>query len=235
MQPLTRRNKDEHPAVTDPDTTIILGDVRASEDCVIGERVRLGPDARLRGALISGESVVYNAELERCAVGARTTVTGRVSEGATVHHGSVLGQLKVSGDLEPPTVGRGALVGPGVSLLPGAEVGEEAVLLPNSVVTERVPRRGVVGGNPAMPRGVVVDAERVEVEFDGSEFQVEGRRGRAFNLRLADGGLEIEEGRPEEFGVIVEERPRIVRLGHAIELPRRPFTFPLHVLHLRTK
>ncbi len=235
MQPLTRRNKDEHPAVTDPDTTIILGDVQATPDCVIGERVRLGPDVEMRGALISGESVVYNSELEGCAVGKRTTVTGRVSEGVTIHHGSVLGQLKVSGDIEPPVIGSGAFVGPGVSLLPGTEVGEEAVLLPNSVVTERVPRRGVVGGNPAMPRGVVVDVERVEVEFDGSEFEVEGRRGRAFDLRLTDGGLEVEEDRPHEFGVIAEKRPRIVRLGHAIELPRRPFTFPLYVLQLKTK
>ncbi|WP_457614101.1 acyltransferase [Methanopyrus sp.] len=237
MQPLTRRNKDEHPAVLDPDRTIVLGDVRVSRDSVIGPEVRLGPDATIDGAVVSGRCVIYNCELGRCAVGPRTTVTGEVGDGVTIHPGTVLGQLRVSGEIEPPEVGEGAFLGPGVSILPGTVIGSESVVMPDSVVTERVPRRGVVSGNPAMPIGMVVDAETLTLEFDGKQLSLEGKRGTAFDVRLSGGGLEINEGDPDDFGAVLEKDVvKIVRMGFAVPLPAdRPFSIPLHVLKVRTK
>ncbi|WP_456435753.1 hypothetical protein [Methanopyrus sp.] len=237
MQPLTRRNKNEHPAVLDPDRTIVLGDVTVSRDAVIGPEVRLGPDAVVRGAVISGRCVVYNCELGRCAVGPRTTVTGDVGDGVTIHSGTILGQLRVSGEIEPPEVGEGAFLGPGVSVLPGTVIGPESIVMPDSVVTERVPRRGVVSGNPAMPTGMVVDAETLILEFDGKRLLLEGKRGTAFDVKLSDGELKITEGSPDNFGAVLEKDVvKVVRMGHVIPLPAsRPFSIPLHVLEVRTK
>ena len=55
----------------------------------------------------------------------------------------------------PITIGRGAFVGAGAILLPGAEVGEEAFVAAGAVVTRTVEAGTVVGGNPAKVLGTV--------------------------------------------------------------------------------
>ncbi len=229
--PLTRRNKDQHPAVTDPETLIVLGDVHADTASLIGPRVRLGPDAFLRGTSVEGDAVLYNCRVEGALVGSRCTVTGEVGPGATVHPGTILGQLRVSGEIEPPEVGEGALLGPGCSVLPGVRVGEDAVVKPGSVVTEDVPPRGVVGGNPAMPRGMVVDVVEIEVTLGEETVEVEGREyRRGFSVEVEGEDVDVREGEPGEYGVVKDGDGWLVyRAGSSVRVPGRSFSFVMRV------
>lgn len=65
--------------------------------------------------------------------------------------------LHVAGDQkrQPPPrpvhIGRGAVVGAWCTVLPGAHIGDGAVVRPYSVVTGAVPAGAVVSGNPARP------------------------------------------------------------------------------------
>jgi acetyltransferase-like isoleucine patch superfamily enzyme len=58
-----------------------------------------------------------------------------------------------------PTIRRGARIGGGAVLLPGIEIGEEAVVGAGAVVLGDVPPRTVVVGNPARPIREVADEE----------------------------------------------------------------------------
>jgi len=50
---------------------------------------------------------------------------------------------------EPPIIRYGARIGAGVTVLPGVEIGEQALIGAGSVVTKNVPAREVWVGNPA--------------------------------------------------------------------------------------
>ena len=54
-----------------------------------------------------------------------------------------------------PTIRRGARIGVNVTILPGVEIGENALIGAGSVVTKDVPANAVVYGNPARPHGKV--------------------------------------------------------------------------------
>jgi maltose O-acetyltransferase len=70
----------------------------------------------------------------------------------------------------PVTIGKGAWIGVGSILLPGAEVGEGAVVAAGSVVRGRVPPRELWGGVPARPlRKLDHEPTLGEVEITGSE------------------------------------------------------------------
>lgn len=51
----------------------------------------------------------------------------------------------------PVTIGRGAFIGAGVTVLPGLAIGEESFVAAGSVVTADVPPRNLVAGVPARP------------------------------------------------------------------------------------
>ena len=61
-----------------------------------------------------------------------------------------------------PTIRRGARVGGGAVLCPGIEIGEEAFVGADAVVTKDVPARAVVVGNPARAISDVPDEELLE-------------------------------------------------------------------------
>ncbi len=229
--PLTRRNKDQHPAVVDPDTVIVLGDVSADPGSLIGPRVRLGPDAFLTQTSIEGDAVLYNCEVEGALVGSRCTITGRVGDGTTVHPGTVLGQLRVSGEIEPPEVGEGVLLGPGCSVLPGVRIGNDAVVEPGSVVTEDVPPRGVVGGNPAMPRGMVVDSVSLDVKVEETGVEVDGETFEdGFSVEIREESPTVEEDEPGEYGVArTEDGWLVYRGGSSVKVPGSGFRFRMTV------
>jgi acetyltransferase-like isoleucine patch superfamily enzyme len=50
-------------------------------------------------------------------------------------------------------IGRDAFIGPGAIILPSVKVGEGAVIKAGSVVSQSIPPRTIVEGNPAMPVG----------------------------------------------------------------------------------
>ncbi|MDW8105578.1 MAG: DapH/DapD/GlmU-related protein, partial [Armatimonadota bacterium] len=54
-----------------------------------------------------------------------------------------------------PTVRRGARIGANATVLPGVEIGEEALIAAGAVVTKDVPARKVYAGVPARETGEV--------------------------------------------------------------------------------
>jgi UDP-2-acetamido-3-amino-2,3-dideoxy-glucuronate N-acetyltransferase len=58
-----------------------------------------------------------------------------------------------------PTIRRGARVGGGAVLCPGVEIGEDAFVGAGAVVTQDVPARKLVVGNPARVLRDVADEE----------------------------------------------------------------------------
>jgi acetyltransferase-like isoleucine patch superfamily enzyme len=64
--------------------------------------------------------------------------------------------------IKGPTIRRGARIGGGAVLLPGIEIGEEALVGAGAVVTKDVERRMVVVGNPARVMRQVNDDELLE-------------------------------------------------------------------------
>lgn len=61
--------------------------------------------------------------------------------------------------MKGPTIKRGARIGVNVSILPGIEIGESALVGAGAVVTRDVPPGAVVYGNPARVAGAVNDLQ----------------------------------------------------------------------------
>jgi acetyltransferase-like isoleucine patch superfamily enzyme len=61
-------------------------------------------------------------------------------------------RFPLSDDLKGPVIRRGAVLGVNATILPGVEIGEEALVGAGAVVTRDVPPRAIVTGNPARVR-----------------------------------------------------------------------------------
>ena len=130
---------------------IVLGD-----GCLLGEATRIvvAPGCRVE----IGAGAVLG---ERCTIVAHSGVT--IGPGAQLGHGAVVVDFDhVFDDVERPireqplqstpvSIGEGAVVGLGASILRGVSVGARAVVEPRAVVTRDVPADGRVGGVPAKP------------------------------------------------------------------------------------
>jgi UDP-2-acetamido-3-amino-2,3-dideoxy-glucuronate N-acetyltransferase len=75
---------------------------------------------------------------------------------------NLMGLRRGKKELRGPRIRRGARVGGGAVLLPGVEIGEQAVVGAGAVVTKDVPARQVVVGNPARYLRDVRDDELLE-------------------------------------------------------------------------
>ena len=62
---------------------------------------------------------------------------------------------------DPPIIHHGARIATGAIILPGTDVGRNAVVGAGAVVTRNVPERCMVIGNPAMIRGIIDDEDCV--------------------------------------------------------------------------
>lgn len=73
-----------------------------------------------------------------------------VGPGVTFTNNAPIGHLR---DIEPvirgPKLRLGCAIGGGVTICPGIEIGEETIVASGSVVTENIPPRIIVKGNPA--------------------------------------------------------------------------------------
>lgn len=130
----------------------------------------------LRGRIVIGERLRMEARQFRSSVtaepGAEVRIGDRVylNQGVTIHAalGVTIGDDVMVGDLaaiydtnfhtvtpgaapvrSPVVIGRNAWIGRGALILPGVEVGENAVVAAGSVVTRAVAANSVVAGNPA--------------------------------------------------------------------------------------
>ncbi len=129
---------------------IVLGD-----GCRIGDRTRIVVQA---GVVDIGAGALLG---ERCTLVAHSGVT--VGAGAQLGHGTVIVDFDhVFEDVEQPirvqplksapvSIGDGARIGLGASILRGVNVGARATVDPHAVVTRDVPAGAHVGGVPAKP------------------------------------------------------------------------------------
>ncbi len=111
---------------------------------VIGERCYLGRGVRLDLA----ESVTLGDDV---TLADRVFVLTHMNVGYRDHPL----QTAFPSQKRPITIGRGAFIGAGAMLLPGADVGAEAFVAAGAVVTKPVEPGTVVGGNPAKVLGTV--------------------------------------------------------------------------------
>ena len=90
--------------------------------------------------------------------------TAVVGDGCTIYHGVTLGGTSLyKGVKRHPTLGRNVVVGAGAKVLGGFEVGDDARIGSNAVVTKPVPAGATAVGNPARIIQAEQDARREEV------------------------------------------------------------------------
>jgi UDP-2-acetamido-3-amino-2,3-dideoxy-glucuronate N-acetyltransferase len=82
------------------------------------------------------------------------------------------------------TVGYGAAVGGGAVILPGVSIGRMALVGAGAVVTQDVPERGIVAGNPARLRGYACDCGR-PLQRRGKVFTC-AHDGREYEIQIED-------------------------------------------------
>jgi UDP-2-acetamido-3-amino-2,3-dideoxy-glucuronate N-acetyltransferase len=149
--------------------------LRIASDVRLGERVRLHGFVNLYGCEIGDDTRIgCFVEIQKgVRVGARCKISSHtfICEGVTladevfIGHGVMFandrhpraarpdGRLVADGDWEclPVTVGKGASIGSGSTILGGVVIGERSVVGAGSVVTRDVPAGATVAGNPARP------------------------------------------------------------------------------------
>ncbi len=129
---------------------VIVGD----QACV-RERVTLGDDVVVgRGSLIENDTTV--GALTKIQAEAYITAYSTLEDNVFIApcvvttNDNFMGRTEARHALiKGPTIRRGARIGGGAILCPGVVIGEEAFVGAGAVVTENVPPRAVVVGNPA--------------------------------------------------------------------------------------
>ncbi|HSC91219.1 MAG TPA: acyltransferase [Gaiellaceae bacterium] len=129
---------------------VVVGD-----QACIRERVELGDDVVVgRGSLVENDTTV--GAMTKIQADAYITAYSTLEDHVFIApcvvttNDNWMGRTEQRfGNIEGPTIRRGARVGGGAILCPGVEVGEEAFVGAGAVVTSDVPPRVVVVGNPA--------------------------------------------------------------------------------------
>jgi len=147
-------------------TDVVLGrDVRLQAapgaEIVLGDGCRIGAGTRIvvqAGRVEVGAGALLG---ERCTLVAHSAIA--IGAGAQLGHETMIVDFDhVIDDVERPvrlqpltsapvTIGGGARIGLGASVLRGVRVGAGAIVEPRAVVTRDVPAHGHVGGVPAKP------------------------------------------------------------------------------------
>ncbi len=129
---------------------VIVGDgARVRERCVVGDDVVIGS-----GSLVENDTTI--GALTKIQAEAYITAYSTLEEDVFIApcvvttNDNFMGRTEKRHELvKGPTIRRGARVGGGAVLCPGIEIGEEAYVGAGAVVTQDVPPRVVVVGNPA--------------------------------------------------------------------------------------
>ncbi|HEY8456636.1 MAG TPA: acyltransferase [Actinopolymorphaceae bacterium] len=124
--------------------------------CTIGDDTKIGPFVEIQSGVTVGARCKISSHSFLCEgvtiedevfIGHHVCFTNDVLPRATTDDG----RLKTAADWElvPTVVRRRASIGSGAVILPGVEIGEEAVIGAGAVVTRDVAPRQVVAGVPA--------------------------------------------------------------------------------------
>jgi len=134
---------------------------------------RIGNDVTVKCGVYLWDSIVVE---DRCFIGPNATFTNDRTP-----------RSKTYPDHYAKTVLRiGCSIGANVTILPGLEIGESALVGAGSVVTSDVPAHALVYGNPARVHGwVCMCGERLSIGSDNFTTCCEK------NYRLTDGILEV--------------------------------------------
>jgi serine O-acetyltransferase len=117
-------------------------------------------------------------------------VSGRVKIGANCNlsQGVTLGLIQGGERSGVPVIGNRVYIGPQAILIGGLAVGDDAVIGAGAVVTQSVPDRGVVAGNPA--RLISTRGSFDLIHYDGRE-QDPGRIASLQKVQPRDGRLRL--------------------------------------------
>jgi acetyltransferase-like isoleucine patch superfamily enzyme len=139
---------------------VIVGDQACiRERCELGEDVVIGRSSHIENDTTIGPRTRVQAN---AYVTAYTTVEEDVFIAPCVvtTNDNYMGRTEARIEaMRGPTIRRGARIGGGAVLLPGVEIGEEALIGAGAVVLHDVPPRAVVVGNPARKIRDVPDEE----------------------------------------------------------------------------
>jgi acetyltransferase-like isoleucine patch superfamily enzyme len=167
LSPRSTAKREEQPPAELGDETIVSAGAIVFAGARLGSRVIVGDQACVRKRVEIGDDVVVGrgSLVENdTTVGARTKIQADayvtaystleedvfVAPRVVTTNDNFMGRTERRHELvRGPTIRRGARVGGGAILLPGIEIGEEAFIGAGAVVTNDVPPRVVVVGNPA--------------------------------------------------------------------------------------
>ena len=121
--------------------------------CAIGTNLSIGDNCSIGALSHIGRDVVIgdNCRIQGCAYIADLCVLGKgvfIGPNATLLND----RFPPSGNKElwqPITINNGAVIGGGATIVPGCNVGENAVLAAGSVLTKNLPKDEVWAGTPA--------------------------------------------------------------------------------------
>jgi len=136
---------------------VILGlNVRLGDNVIVWNYVVFGDDSKIDEGTRIGSFCDIGRDVlvgKNCNIQAHVTISNGCRVGDNVFIGpntSLLNDKYPDGHhLKPVKVDRNAIIGGGVTVLPGVIIGEESVVGAGSVVTRDVPRKVVVIGVPA--------------------------------------------------------------------------------------
>ena len=119
------------------ENVIILNDSSIGSNTICENNVSIGKMCLIQNnTMISAESIIESFVF--------------IGPGVTFTNNSPIGHLR---DVKPiirgPKLRLGCAIGGGVTICPGVEIGEESIIAAGSVVTENVPPRIIISGNPA--------------------------------------------------------------------------------------
>jgi len=160
-------------------TVVVEGTVelRGTRCVTLGRRLYLYPgqywETRGGGRLDIGDGVVLSRGVHLVAhacvsIGAGTMIGEYASVRDANHRrtGSAGSVLRDSGhDAAPVRIGREVWIGRGAAVLAGVSIGDGAVVAANAVVTHDVPAGAVVGGVPARPLTLRMQASTDTLAF----------------------------------------------------------------------
>jgi len=121
---------------------------------LLRERVRLGPGVLVGRACSVGEDAVMGPRT-RIQVGCNFAAGSLLEEDVfvgprlTTTNDPTMGRPAADHGLTPPVFRRACRIGAAVTLMPGVEVGEEALVAAGALVTRDVPAGAIVMGAPA--------------------------------------------------------------------------------------